>query len=471
MKYLYTRVICALLACGALFGCHKRSNIQPQKEHPQALASSNVRTTASISQQSMLAATLLNTQWRTYFELPQMSTDDMANTMIVELNKRTANDIASLTNINQQQLAAYALAYDLLRKAGIRSAQTLKEMSLPDIVNTLIVENSLRLEEYSVPALQQMPVQKLVQLGYSWYLPQAHAPLLAKLANATQDPLFAAKDSANRGLDVLKIVATERNGMNGFKYLGTYHVHTNGDNFNLVLGASNDLKNWVKVVQIDVNAHQGDIVKWGNGYLITYEEDKQQGANNIRLRYYDSYEELVVNRFSFDKKLERQIGKNNVEGTPDIRALSGTSPLNGSIALGFHYYDQIQGVPVDKLAFGVLTNGSQWNSWQDAIANYNLREMDFRGNIGSRKSFQYQGQTLTLQEAQKAYNSWDTWNVMLGEGGFYTRVNIQTPLNATSFANPSITHLSGNEYVITCFMPSEGNLPSERGTLIYEVNL
>ena len=130
-------------------------------------------------------------------------------------------------------------------------------------------------------------------------------------------------------------------------------------------------------------------MKWNEGYLLAYEEDKIQGANNIALKYYTNYNNLISNQSVYDKHLNTSIHKFGVEGTPDIRNVSGNSPLNGNILLGFHYYDG----NIDKLAMGVLQNGETWTTWKDVLVESNLRDLNFEGNIGSRKVFQCQGET------------------------------------------------------------------------------
>lgn len=231
------------------------------------------------------------------------------------------------------------------------------------------------------------------------------------------------------------------------------------------MAGSNDLFNWNHIIELDYDAHQGDIVKWNQGYLIAYEEDKTQGSNNIALRYYDDYQDLISNYTSYTKSINTSLHSFGVEGTPDIRNVSGSSPQNGNIQIGFHYYDG----DVDRLAMGVLKNGDYWKAWKDALSEYNFREMNFKGNIGSRKSFQYGNTDLLLQEARLIKGDWSTWKIMLGLNVFYTEVLISTPAGSTSFANPSIIQTENNKYAITLFLPTEGNATSENnGGVIYE---
>jgi len=45
-------------------------------------------------------------------------------------------------------------------------------MHLEDLRNSLIIENSKYLDIETIETLQALATKKLVQLGYSWYLPK-----------------------------------------------------------------------------------------------------------------------------------------------------------------------------------------------------------------------------------------------------------------------------------------------------------
>jgi hypothetical protein len=78
---------------------------------------------------------------------------------------------------------------------------------------------------------------------------------------------------------------------------------------------------------------------------------------------------------------------------------------------------------------------------------------------------------LTLQEARFVKNDWSSWKIMLGLNGYYTEVLISTPKKSTSFANPSITKINNNKYVISLFVPTEGNHYNENnGGVIFLKN-
>lgn len=401
----------------------------------------------------LLISIILHSKWSDFNSIIEMSKNELKQLLVTELSKRTNETSYDLNNKTIVDLSSFCLLYTFLETASIRTESELKDMSIANLRNSLIIENTKNLE-LNIPALQSLTTKKLIQLGHSWYLPKKYNSLINfDNSSSLVSSKFKLKDDLERPMNVIKIVETNEDTLNSFLYLGVYHVTISEDNFNLQLAGSNDLFNWRFITEIDHNAHQGDIVKWNDGYLIAYEEDKIQGANNIALKYYANYDHLISNHYTFEKHLNTSIHNFGVEGTPDIRYFTGENPTNGSILIGFHYHDGT----VDKLAMGVLKNGCIWTTWKDLLAEGNLRDMYFKGNIGSRKGFKYQGELLTLQEARFVKNDWSSWKIMLGLNGFYTEVLISTPKKSTSFANPSITKINKNKYVISLFVPTEGN--------------
>ena len=401
----------------------------------------------------LLISIILHSKWSDFNSIIEMSKNELKQLLVTELSKRTNETSYDLYNKTIVELSSFCLLYTFLETAYIRTESELKDMSIANLRNSLIIENTKNLE-LNIPTLQTLTTKKLVQLGHSWYLPKKYNSLI-NFDNSSSliRSKFKLKDDLERPMNVIKIVETNEDTLNSFLYLGVYHVTISEDNFNLQLAGSNDLFNWHFITEIDHNAHQGDIVKWNDGYLIAYEEDKIQGANNIALKYYANYDHLISNHYTFEKHLNTSIHNFRVEGTPDIRHFTGENPTNGSILIGFHYHDGT----VDKLAMGVLKNGNNWTTWKDSLAEGNLRDMSFKGNIGSRKGFKYHGELLTLQEARFIKNDWSSWKIMLGLNGYYTEVLISTPKKSTSFANPSITKINNNKYVISLFVPTEGN--------------
>ena len=72
-----------------------------------------------------------------------------------------------------------------------------------------------------------------------------------------------------------------------------------------------------------------------------------------------------------------------------------------------------------------------------------------------------------LQEAQIKKADFSTWRILIGDGAFYTTLNLKTPNGSISFANPSILEIEKGNYIISSFLPSEGNKRGENGQLIY----
>ena len=413
-------------------------------------------TTDLKSEKDLLISILIHSKWSDFNSIIKLSTADLRAILISELNIRTNENINILSSNTNIELSTFCLVYTFLKTAAIRTENKLQEMFLIDLRNTLIIENEKHLNK-NINTLQALTTKKLVQLGYSWYLPKTYNNFInfnfSQRSTKPSRSKFKLKDDLRRRMNVIKIVKTNESCPHKYPYLGLYHVRVSEDNFNLQLAGSNDLFNWNFITEIDKNAHQGDIVKWNDGYLVAYEEDKIQGANNIALKYYTDYDSLISNHSTYDKHLNTSIHRFGVEGTPDIRNFSGESPTNGNIQIGFHYYDGT----IDKLAMGVLQNGETWTTWKDTLSEINLRDMNFKGNIGSRKGFQYQDELLTLQEARLVKGDWSTWKIMLGLNGYYTEVLISTPKGSKSFANPSITEIDTNKYAISLFLPTEGN--------------
>ena len=413
-------------------------------------------TTDLKSEKDLLISILIHSKWSDFNSIIKLSTADLRAILISELNIRTNENINILSSNTNIELSTFCLIYTFLKTAAVRTESKLQEMFLIDLRNTLIIENEKHLNK-NINTLQALTTKKLVQLGYSWYLPKTYNNFInfnfSQRSTKPSRSKFKLKDDLRRRMNVIKIVKTNESCPHKYPYLGLYHVRVSEDNFNLQLAGSNDLFNWNFITEIDKNAHQGDIIKWNDGYLVAYEEDKIQGANNIALKYYTDYDSLISNHSTYDKHLNTSIHRFGVEGTPDIRNFSGESPTNGNIQIGFHYYDGT----IDKLAMGVLQNGETWTTWKDTLSEINLRDMNFKGNIGSRKGFQYQDELLTLQEARLVKGDWSTWKIMLGLNGYYTEVLISTPKGSKSFANPSITEIDTNKYAISLFLPTEGN--------------
>lgn len=413
--------------------------------------------------ENILSKSLLLNKWRSAADLYSMSYNDMRNTIIVEMNNRTSDPVSLLQNLSDYDLAYVSLMYRFLFDSGTKSVVELASMSTEDFRNTLIVVNSNN-TNYLIPDLQGFDNAKNLRIAYGWWLPLDLSDEIAALNTCnTGSTNFDLKDDQNRSIEVLRVVKANET---DYTYLGVYHGMVAPNHFKLYLAGSNDLKNWTYINSLGDRAHQGDIEKWGNGYILANEQDVIEGSNNIQVRYYSSYQDLKNNYASSSVSLPRLFAP-SAEGTPDIRQISGTVPGNSRIYIGFHYFDNNN---VDLQAFGVLNNFQNWRGWKDEIANYNVTEMGFTGNIGARSSF-YSGDTQNvILEAQTQKNTWEGWRLLLGDGGFYTQLNPQTPKGSTSFANPGIADFGNGNFGITSYLPTEGNQIGEIGQMLNVVS-
>ncbi|WP_157366771.1 hypothetical protein [Aquimarina agarilytica] len=406
------------------------------------------------------------------FKLVVPRTDDYKtrNSVISHLMNSTAEtDVSHLQKQSDEILAEWKNLYYFIKLSKVRNSNEISNMTIKSLINTLKVENSKRLNDITINNQINLPISDLISLGKRWY---TSSDLDNEIKLLVNEKLYDE-------MHVVKIVETGESG-DRYKYLAVYHIssdpdnNTDTDDHNLQLAGSNNLFDWEHIIEIEDNGHQGDIIKWGNGYLIAYEDDHDHGTNHVAIKYYDSYDHIINENATFERVMPHTIknsGNRLVEGTPDIRKVTGNSPYDGSILIGFHYFDGV----VDRLAMGVYKNDN-WKAWKDVTSEYNLRKMNFHHNIGSRKGFMYNGKLLTLQEARRN-EKWNSWRIMLGLNGYYTKIHITTPSHisdpenpSVSFANPSIIPIENNQYqyAITLFLPTEGNHPSENnGGMIY----
>jgi len=412
--------------------------------------------------EDILAKTLLYTEWATVPSIMSMPYSDLRNLLISNLINKCNNSLSSLQAMSDNDLAWSSLMYKFLLDSGTKTGSELTAISLEDFRNTITSLNSGN-TSYSVSQLQKYPNSKNLNIAYGWWFYQNSSTKLKidKFNNiAGSNPFFEKKDSRWVNMDVLRIIKAEE----AYTYLGVYHAMANENHFKLYLAGSNDLLNWTYITELGERAHQGDIKKWGNGYLVTNEQDTIEGSNNVQIRYYSSYANLIVNNPSNSKSISRTFS-NFAEGTPDIRKVEGTSPSSSYIVIGYHYYDN--GVR-DQQAIGILYNFSNWRTWKDEISNYNIQEMGYKGNIGGRSGFTHLG-NYVLQEAQITSGDWSSWRLLLGDGAFYYTLHPATPSGSTSFANPGIASVGTNTFAVTSFMPSQGNQRGEIGELLYIV--
>lgn len=446
MKYL----MCILFVFSLCFvGCSKESDDPLQEEIPA-------------KNENVLAKTLLYTDWASAATVMSMSYADMRNTLISDLDSRCEDAPSFLRQMDDVDLCWGAMMYKFFLDADIFSAQQLADMTLEEYRTSIIDLNATK-TVFSVSELQKKNNIRNLSIAYSWWFYQntSSKQKIEQLNNvAIAEPSFDMKDDEGRVMDVLRIVKADES----YTYLGVYHSMASTNEFILYLAGSNDLKNWINITELGDRSHQGDIKKWGNGYIVANEQDPIQGSNNIRVRYYASYVDLAEDKPTNDKTIS-QTFSNLAEGTPDIRKIEGSAPSSSHIVIGYHYYDN--GIR-DQQAFGILTDFSNWRTWKDEVSNFTIQEMGYKGNIGGRSAFSHDGDYV-LQEAQITSGDWSSWRILFGNGAFYCTLQPQTPLGSTSFANPGITPIESDKFVVTSFLPSQGNRSGEIGELVYIV--
>lgn len=420
-------------------------------------------TASLVKNENILTKTLLYTGWSTVPAIMSMPYQDLRNSLISNLDNKCNNPLSSLQEMSDYELAWSSLMYKFLLDSETNTASELLAMSMVDYRNTIIALNASN-TNYTKSRLQDFANNKNLNIAYGWWFRQNSLTKLKidKFNNiAGSNPTFNMKDSQEKGMDVLRVVKADET----YTWLGVYHSMVSDGHFKLYLAGSNDLKSWTYITELGDRAHQGDIKKWGSGYMVANEQDPTQGSNNVQVRYYSSFANLIVNNPSENKSISRSFS-GLAEGTPDIRKVEGSSPSDSHILIGYHYYDN--GIR-DQQAFGILHNFSDWRTWKDEISNYNIQEMGYMGNIGGRSGFMHNG-NYVLQEAQVTSGDWSSWRLLFGDGAFYYTLNTTTPLGSTSFANPGIALVSGtNTFAVTSFLPSQGNKNGETGELLYSV--
>lgn len=412
--------------------------------------------------EDIMVKTLLFTEWSSVSAIMSMHYADFRSTLIARLAERSKNSPASLEAMSDVDLSWGAMMHKFLLDAGAYSATQLSGMTLADCRNALIELNAAKTGS-PLSQFHGNNNARNLNAAYGWWFVQNSTTkqLIDKLNNvAGNTPAFDLKDSRGSGMDVLRIVRADE----AYTYLGVYHSMVSSNRFKLFLAGSNDLKTWTYLAELGDRAHQGDIEKWGSGYLVANEQDTVAGSNNVQIRYYASYANLLANNPSYKRSFVRSFAP-TAEGTPDIRKLEGSGPADSYILIGFHYYEN---TVRDQQAFGILKNFSEWRTWRDEVSNFNIKEMGYWGNIGARSGFTRSG-SYVLQEAQLVSGDWSSWRFLFGNGAFYYTLHPATALGSTSFANPGIAPIGPDKFAVTSFMPTQGNQAGERGELLYTV--
>ena len=214
------------------------------------------KSTDKKTDKDLLISIILHSKWSDFNSIIEMSKNELKQLLVTELSKRTNETSYDLYRKTNLELSSFCLLYTFLKTAAIRTESELKDMSFLELRNSLIIENTKNLE-LNISTLQTLSTKKLVQLGYSWYLPKTYKSLINfdVLVNSTSlvRSKFKLKDDLERPMNVIKIVKTNEDTLNNVLYIGVYHVRISKDNFNLQLAGSNDLFNWSFITEIDQN--------------------------------------------------------------------------------------------------------------------------------------------------------------------------------------------------------------------------
>lgn len=416
-----------------------------------------------VLESSLVHEVLIRNGWMSYGDVAKKSHKRLRGVLIAGLVRYSNERLSRVRKIGDDELGWHALNIGFLLEAGGFEGGKLKEMSFDDQRNAMIVNINER-TGLGVSDLQLLNNWELVKRGYAYWLPMKLRKVIEKIEDVRggEIVMYGLRDDVGGKMDALKVLEVE-----GGKYIGVYHNIGRDGHFHLQLGESADLKVWKRVGDFGANTHQGDLKKMGRGYLLVNEMDVKGKGNHIQVRYYDSLAHLVGNDAGREMHFVRKFSE-GAEGTPEIRVIEGDGPDKSRIVIGFHYYRKRV---VDRLGMAVLVNFNKLTRWIDDGANRVLEGKGFKGNIGGRYAFEYEGKTYLLQEAQENPGQWDQWRLMIGDGMFYTRLNLKTAGGSGSFANPGITKLRDGRFVVTSFMPTQGNAGGEGGELLYVFGL
>lgn len=283
--------------------------------------------------------------------------------------------------------------------------------------------------------------------------------------------VYGLRDDRGMSMDCLKVFQPEDSFQGSF--LGVYH-HRSGGSFLVSLARSQNLVDWTFVVTLDSHASQATIQQCDNGaLLLAYEKDAPDSCW-IRLRYYDNLDDLIVGTHAREFDIERTLAP-TAEGTPSFESvtMAGKNIDLSEVELRFHYYMNRR---VDQLARGILTGFKSWHSKPSDRINREFITRGWRGNLGDRDRFIWQGNVYYLQEIQKRRGDWSSWRIWLcGDEGMPIRpLSVKTHNGSVAFANPNASWIvdpkAQRKLVMTLFLPSEGNSRQESGTLLYVIN-
>jgi hypothetical protein len=178
------------------------------------------------------------------------------------------------------------------------------------------------------------------------------------------------------------------------------------------------------------------------GYLLAYEKVLAHGRA-IRLVYYRSRAALIAGRPSLQTDLPRRFSPYS-NGTPTILSVAWHgSPVRSVIQLGFHYELQVNGRPgPDREAIGIVSGFYQWRTSKDQSADQALSAQGLPGSHGGWRQFTYNDYQWRVYEAQRQFNSFATWHLILYNPVSHAAYPLSLHLGdsrMTSAGNPTVS--------------------------------
>lgn len=277
---------------------------------------------------------------------------------------------------------------------------------------------------------------------------------------------FGLRDDKGRTMDCLEVFQPAGKS----EIYGVYHS-LKDQVFSVHLARTKDLKKWTYETTLDSHASQAAIHETASGaYLLAVEKDAPNSCW-IRLRHYPDLAHLLTGKHDREIDLPRTLAP-TAEGTPSFDSVDipNGDLSRSTIHLRHHFYREAK---VDQLACGTLTGFKSWQTTPSTRLNQAFNKQGALGNLGDRDSFEWQGKTYYLQEAQKKSGDWTSWGIHLcdDQGLPLKKLEFRTPLGATAFANPSVSKIQlpgtrKTSWVFSAFIHGNGTHPSEKGQFL-----
>jgi hypothetical protein len=317
-----------------------------------------------------------------------------------------------------------------------------------------------------------------------WQLAARPAGAAGVAAPRAVTTMFGTTDNHAASMDGLDVIVNPLDPRRS--YLGVYHMSIGGGRFALRLAASNDLRNWRKIADLDATGGGMGTLRAlpGGAFLLAYEAQDPTAPegtvdSHVRLRYYRGSAALLAGAATEERTLPRRLSTTN-EGTPDIRSVAWRGSLATSVVkLGFHYLDHGPRsrpfkLAVDREARGTLS-GDRWSAAREATIDRGLSRMGFSGNHGARRAFtDPAGGSWRIYEAQRTVNAPGSWRLLLFDvrARTWTILRPRTPGGSRAFANPTVSVVpsprtpGATALVVTMFLHEAGAAGGESGEAV-----